>query len=879
MAQPVWITPAGPLEGPIPEGLFFQKTLLASTDIVVTNLTSTGSRVILTFDQQRVVPYTVGQTVEIVQITPTTYNGTYTVLSCTTTSVQYASVVQEPYAGGGRIVDPGDSIRFELIAGVLPDGIQIAQSGLVTGTPVASIRVQGVPEEVSRDVTSEFAIRAYTVRNNVISRLADRTFSLTITGQNVPEFTTPAGLIAQYFGGTVVTNLQIGYSDPDPDDVVVMRLRAGNLPPGLILSSKGVISGFVQPNAIIDKTAGFGRDDQGYDQFPFDFVTRNANLNFEFVVELTDGKNSSLRAFSIFVWSRSDLTADTTFISADNTFITADGSPITPPALLTPQGSIGTVRNDNFFAFQFDAVDIDGEAFEYIVIGPLPPGLILDPNTGWLSGYIPDLGIIEIVYNITIQVYKTANPVIISDAYVYSLTITGPISSEIEWLTPSDPAAQAEALITGVANLGTIANGNTSMFYVEAVNLGGLELYYRLLPGSASSLPQGLQLFDDGTIAGRVSFDTFALDSGTTTFDISRENGSDPTTFDMTFVFTVTAYSLNSVVGVNKVFSIIVDRVFDEPYDNLYIQCMPPPGDRDLIASLLQNSDIFEPSLIYRPEDANFGIAKNVTYRHAYGLTSATLANYYLSLYLNHYWKNLILGEIKTAQARDATGNVIYEVVYSQIIDDLENDAGQSVSKAVVLPYSVALNDSSEINVVYPNSLVNMRDQVIDTVGQISRQLPLWMTSKQANGTILGFRPAWVLAYAKPGCADRIAYYINTQFEPRLNVIDFKVDRYELDGLLSKNWNSATGEWIPSPPTLTTFDISGVVSTWINLAGILVNWENDNVTNFISSWTTATPPGTTFDGGSIQFVDPVDMYTNTQEYDKYLVFPKVNILE
>jgi hypothetical protein len=47
-----------------------------------------------------------------------------------------------------------------------------------------------------------------------------------------------------------------------------------------------------------------------------------------------------------------------------------------------------------------------------------------------------------------------------------------------------------------------------------------------------------------------------------------------------------------------------------------------------------------------------------------------------ISLYLNHYWKNLILGSIETAQALDAAGNVIYEVVYSRIIDNLVNNNG-----------------------------------------------------------------------------------------------------------------------------------------------------------------------------------------------------------
>jgi hypothetical protein len=36
---------------------------------------------------------------------------------------------------------------------------------------------------------------------------------------------------------------------------------------------------------------------------------------------------------------------------------------------------------------------------------------------------------------------------------------------------------------------------------------------------------------------------------------------------------------------------------------------------------------------------------------------------------------------------------------------------------------------------------------------------------------------------------------------------------------------------------------------------------------------------TVFDGNSLLFIAPVDMYSNTQVYDKYLVFPKRNILE
>jgi hypothetical protein len=769
-------------------------------------------------------------------------------------------------------VDPGaDTVYFQLIAGQLPPGLQIQQSGLLTGVPQAVVTVQGVPEEVSRDVESKFAVRAYTKIGTTINRLADRTFTLTVTGQDAPEWITPAGQIAQYFDGSLVTGYQLQYTDIDPADTVIVRLISGSLPTGLTLSPTGLISGFIQPLSPIDAIAGFSRDGQGFSEYPYDFSTQSVNANYQFTLEVTDGKvgGSNLRTFSIFVWSRNSLTADNIDITADNTFITADGSPIRIPILLNPQGSIGTVRNDNFFAYKFNGLDLDGDEFEYILFAnPALPGLTLDPNSGWLYGYIPPLGLTELTYDFAVRVRKKNSIDIISDAYDYSLTIIGPVDTDITWLTP--------------ANLGTIDNGATSTFYVLATNSAGISLQYRLVSGSNSQLPQGLELLSTGDIAGRVSFNTFALDLGSTTFDAGT------TTFDMTFTFTVNAYSVNGLVSVNKNFTITVIREYNEPYENLYIQAMPPQNDRDIINDLLQNSDIFQTDLIYRPTDPNFGVAKNVTYYHAYGLRAATLADYVSSLDINHYWKNLVLGSIQVAQAKNAAGEVIYEVVYSRIIDDLVNADGDSVSKEVTLPYPINKDDSTEIATVYPNSLINMRDQVIDTVGQISNVLPLWMTSKQPNGDVLGFTPAWTIAYAKPGCGRQLAYYIGQDFASQLNVIDYEVDRYELDRLLSHNWDPVTDQWVPTPAQ-TYFDngITDDISLWGNYNPAYtvftsVQWVNG--TGNAVEWTNSyNGEQTVFDGNSLKFIDPVDMYVgllpNPQIYDKYLVFPKRNILE
>jgi len=486
-----------------------------------------------------------------------------------------------------------------------------------------------------------------------------------------------------------------------------------------------------------------------------------------------------------------------------------------------------------------------------------------------------------------------ANLILASEAYPFSLTITGAVDAEVTWNSPS--------------NLGNIVNGAVSMFKVSATNRGGRTMRYRLKSGAYNSLPQGLELMPSGDIVGRVSFDTFALDLGATTFDqsfvINRNVASLGTTFDQTYVFTVNAYAedtnqtiyevasiqvndggtgysfLNKptiaisapigasavpaeagfvsvaggaitqvllsengngytspptvtvtqgfggsganltavmsatgsrdVISVYKTFEIHVIREYNRPYQNLYVRAMPPPNDRALIRNLLDNEEIFPPEYLYRADDPNFGKSTQVTYAHAFGLAPDTLERYVASLYENHYWKNLILGEIDTARAIDpVTGEVVYEVVYSKIIDNLVNSAGESVNKIVTLPYAIVdpADGSTIITSVYPNSLVNMRNQVIDVVGQISNTLPLWMTSKQTNGRVLGFTPAWVIAYVNPGRSKEVAYFIQTYFAQQLNSVDFKVDRYILDRVLSRNWDVDTQHWVPRPPTLTTFD-------------------------------------------------------------------------
>jgi hypothetical protein len=105
--------------------------------------------------------------------------------------------------------------------------------------------------------------------------------------------------------------------------------------------------------------------------------------------------------------------------------------------------------------------------------------------------------------------------------------------------------------------------------------------------------------------------------------------------------------------------------------------------------------------------------------------------------------------------------------------------------------------------VLYPNSLPNMRQRVGIELGQEfdSRILPLWMTSQQPDGNTLGYVPAWVICYTKPGFAETIKNNINNDWPYKLNQINFKLDRFTVNKSLTYDWDNTVDppEWTSLP--------------------------------------------------------------------------------
>lgn len=324
--------------------------------------------------------------------------------------------------------------------------------------------------------------------------------------------------------------------------------------------------------------------------------------------------------------------------------------------------------------------------------------------------------------------------------------------------------------------------------------------------GSAGRLPQGLRLERDGTITGRVTFNGFTFDGGTTTFDVIPRRTSNfvgETTFDQQYRFTVTAYDLEGDIETNKEFVIRLDLANGVPYDDLYGIALLSLNERNNIEQLLLDEAYFPSTDIYRPEDEYFGVTSDLRMLLASGIYPTDAATLQNALETNHYNKRIYLGDIKTARALNSDGTVRYEVVYLEVLDTLVTETGQSISSEIPLG-NISISGGFD-PVIYPNSLINMRNAIYSSVTQVRKNaLPAWMLSKQENGTVLGFIPAVVLCYTKPGKSKAIAF--NLSRNNQVNFSDYEVilDRYIWDCNMSQYYDPDSRKFTTSAET--TFD-------------------------------------------------------------------------
>ena len=689
--------------------------------------------------------------------------------------------------------DPDSSaIIYSIISGKLPNGIELGTNGTLFGQPKRV--VAGIPTEVSQDVTDRFTVRA----KSTDSIVTDKTFALTVTGQDVPVFTTARDL-GEFIDYQYIDQ-QIVVTDSDTADTITFEFLSGTLPTGVSLTTDGYVRGFIEP-ALVQGIAADGN----FDQAPYDAVLYDSGAgiasysrNYSFVTRVSDGKAYVVKEFSLFVYGGFDLGGDVDTVKADHSgAITADNSSAYSPVIRHSASDIGSYLHDNRFNFKIDGKDYNSDRIAYsISAGALPPGLSIDTDTGWIFGSLPFVNTPQETYTFTVKVQKVTDP---ENQYFatkqFTMNLVSNKNLAITWVTGTD--------------LGTINAGDISTIAVKATSANNSALYYEIETGTTSRVPQGLQLLSTGLLQGQVSFKGYMLDGGTTVFDSTE---TVKTTTDNKCTFTVKAKDSTGTLFSSRTFTLLIDNFYSKPYENVYIELLPKAADRNVWENMVYNGQDIPDSYLYRPTDIYFGKQREARMLFLAGMTASTLSKYAKAVYQNHYNINLRFGAFKTAKAQDKQGNHIYDVVYVEIddvkdpkpIDGIPQLANttisySSINNPITVDESAHIEngaitvDNQNVTKLYPARLSTMQSRVQDIIGlSDSRTLPAWMSSVQDNGTVLGYTPACVVAYLQPGQGDKVLYYLNINTGIKLNEIEFTVDRYTIDGYFSKNYNTVT---------------------------------------------------------------------------------------
>jgi len=385
----------------------------------------------------------------------------------------------------------------------------------------------------------------------------------------------------------------------------------------------------------------------------------------------------------------------------------------------------------------------------------------------------------------------------------FTVDIIGEIESAINWITDS--------------NLGTIKPNQPSTKSIRAESLlyGGRTAYEFV----SGALPPGLSFLPTGDIDGKVKQFADAAGAGLTRF-YEKFDGDGPnssiddstlvgrnfdstfdeanTTFDKKFTFTIKARDSANFAEVLRTFYITVVADNTKTFANLYIKAFQTKDKRLDWYNFITDATIFTPDDIYRYGDRNFGIQTDIKMLVYAGIESTQAVKYVQAMSRNHYRKQILFGNVKTAKAKDpGTQETLYEIVYVEILDNLEKN-GKSISRVVELPDNInspvlisydSIKIDSDIPLVsdrdhqriFPNSVRNMRKQIAE-VGDNDREfLPQWMRSIQDFAQYeLGYTKALTLCYANPGAAASIVTKIKANgFD--FKSINFTADRYIID--------------------------------------------------------------------------------------------------
>lgn len=376
-----------------------------------------------------------------------------------------------------------------------------------------------------------------------------------------------------------------------------------------------------------------------------------------------------------------------------------------------------------------------------------PPGLSLDTQSGELYGTIPYQPAYSQTYKFTIRIIKTDTQtgLTVSSSQIFLLTIKGDIESYINFVS------------TG--SLGALVPGQISEIAVVAKNVNSdYNIEYDLVSGQ---LPKGLTLNTDGTIEGKIEYKTQTYFDLTSSTQFLIDGGT--TSIDKNWYFTIRASDVYKLSAIEQEFYITVNEESFTEYTRIFVKPFMHPSKRESYRNFTTDEVIFDPKIIYRPFDAEFGVQPEIKMAIETGIEKVDINKYVDAMSTYFYRKRFYFGDIKSVTAQDSNGNDVYELVYADIVDN-------QMSGIYSPSYSISVENMQE-----QLEGITVSPGVPISVDEYLR--PRFMSTIQNDtGAPLGFIKCVPICYVLPGNSDKVLSRIKSSGFDFKN-LDFDTDR------------------------------------------------------------------------------------------------------
>lgn len=299
-------------------------------------------------------------------------------------------------------------------------------------------------------------------------------------------------------------------------------------------------------------------------------------------------------------------------------------------------------------------------------------------------------------------------------------------------------------------SLGIITVGQDSELYVRAnLTTSSFSIQYELNGGS---LPPGLNLNADGTIEGRVPTD----ETNTSTLITTS-----------TYNFNIKAVDITGYEYLNGDFSVKVEQSTSTSYTRMWCRPLISIEKRQEFQNFINNEEIFDYKLIYRPLDPEFGVQRQLKMVIDFGIERQDLRDYVETLEKNFYKRRFHLGPVRVATAK--IGNTAtYELVYLSVIDKYKD-----ISKTF---------RQNGID-YWPATVKNMRSRITDFHASDPKLNPRFTkTTQEGQIANLGYIPYVPICFVLPGKSIIITRRIKDSGY-KFNNIDFEADRVFIENV------------------------------------------------------------------------------------------------